>query len=409
MFRFNLSKLSFMKTSLAVITALCFSSVILSQTDKTVVAFNKSIEQEKKSEFLPAIETIKSLNDSLSYETNIRLGWLYYKAGSTQKSMSYYQKSIDKAPGAIEPRYGYGFPAYLLTDHTALIEQDKKILEIDPNNKTINGNLGSLYYYKKEYAKAQPYFEKMVALYPFDYDNNLNLAWTYLRLGKTAEAEKYFNTVLLYSPNDKSATEGLTAIKKTASNEKMIGAFLKSYELAEKSDYKGAITPLKEVYDKTSYAVNLRLGWLCYLAGLQVESTNYYKTAMELMPNAVEPKLGAVYPASVLGNKNDIRTHYEAVLKLDPHNTYAHYNLGLLDYGKKDYQAALTHFTKVVSLYPCDADGLLMLGWTNLQLSKTTESRECFNKVLCFYPTNESALLGLKSKPESETKKKSGF
>ncbi|MBI3520708.1 MAG: tetratricopeptide repeat protein [Bacteroidetes bacterium] len=399
-----------MKTSLTVIAALCFSSVMLSQTDKTVMAFTKSIEQEKKAEYLPAIETIKSLNDSLSYETNIRLAWLHYKAGLTKKSMDYYQKAIDKAPNAIEPRYGFGFPAYLLPDHAALIEQDKKILEIDPNNKVINGNLGSLYFYKKEYDKALPYFRKMVSLYPFDYDNNLNLAWTYLYLGKTAEAETCFNVVLLYAPKDKSAADGLTAIKKSATaNEKTIAAFAKSYELSDKSDYKGAINVLKEAYDKTSYAMNLRLGWLSYLAGMQLESSAYYKTAMELMPNAVEPKLGAVYPASVLGNKTDVKAHYESVLKLDPHNTYAHYNLGLLDYAKKDYQAALVHFQKVVALYPCDTDGLLMMGWTSLQLARTSESREFFNKVLCFYPNNESALLGLKSKPESETKNKTGF
>ncbi len=338
------------------------------------------------------------------------MGWLHYKAGFTKRSMEYYKKSIDAKPTAIEPRYGFAYPAYVLADYASLIEQDKKILEIDPNNKSFNGNLGSIYFYQKEYSRALPYFEKVVGLYPFDYDNNLNLAWTYLYLGKNEDAEKYFNIVLLYSPKDKSAQDGLTAIKKnTLTNEKVLTAFLKSYELSEKSDYKGAINSLKEIYDRTSYEINLRLGWLSYLAGLQIESVGYYKIANELKPNAVEPKLGAVYPASVLGNKTEMKMYYESVLKLDPNNTYTHYNLGLIDYGKKEYATALAHFEKIVSLYPSDTDGLLMLGWTNLQLLKTTEAKEFFNKVLCFYPDNESALLGLKSKPDSETKKKTGF
>lgn len=387
-----------------------FSSLLISQTDKLVSTFAQSIEHEKKAEYLPAIETMKSLNDSTSYEVVIRLGWLNYKAGFTQKALNYYKKAIETKPSAIEPRYGFGFPSYLLSDFTSLIEQDKKILELDPNNKTINANLGSIFFYKREYALALPYFEKVVSLYPFDYDNNLYLGWTYLYLGKSEEAEKYFNTVLLYSPKDKSAQDGLAAIKKTSvSNEKVLSAFSKSYELSEKSDYKGAINALKEAYDKTSYEFNLRLGWLSYLAGMQIESVGYYKIANELKPNAVEPKLGAVYPASVLGNKTEVKNYYEAILKLDPHNTYAHYNLGVLDYGKKDYTSALTHFEKVISLYPSDTDGLLMLGWTKLQLLNTSESKELFNKVLCFSPNNESALLGLKSKPESETKKKTGF
>ncbi len=389
--------------------ALYFCSVIIAQTDKTIAAYTKSIEQEKKEEYLPAIETIKSLNDTVSYDAVIRLGWLYYKAGNTKRSLDYYKKAIDAKPTAIEPRYGFGYPAYV-ADYALLVEQDKKILEIDPNNKMINGNLGSLYYYHKEYAKALPHFERIASHYPFEYENNLNLAWTYLHLEKNDDAEKYFNTVLLYSPKDKSALDGLSYLKKTASgNEKIINAFYKSYEFSEKSDYKAATIPLKEVYDKSSYAINLRLGWLCYLAGLQTESASYYKIAADLMPNAIEPKLGAVYPASVLGNKSEMKNYYEAVLKLDPLNTYTHYNLGLMDYYKKDYQPALAHFEKVISLYPCDIDGLLMLGWTNLQLSKITEANTLFNKVLCFSPNNASALLGLKSKPESETKKKTGF
>ena len=399
-----------MKTSVILLAGIFFTYVGVSQTDKAVLTFAQSIEHEKKSEFLPAIETMKTLSDSTSYEVVLRLGWLNYKAGFSQKALSYYKKAIESKPTAIEPRYGFGFPSYFLADFPSLIEQDKKILEIDPNNKTINGNLGSIFFYKKEYTLALPYFEKVVNLYPFDYDNNLYLAWTYLYLGRSGEAEKYFNVVLLYSPKDKSAQDGLTAIKKTSlSNEKVLNAFSRSYELSEKSDYKGAINALKEVYDKSSYEFNLRLGWLSYLAGMQIESVAYYKIANELKPNAVEPKLGAVYPAAALGNKTDVKNYYESILKLDPHNTNAHYNLGLLDYGKKDYTMALIHFEKVISLYPSDTDGLLMLGWTKLQLLKTTESKELFNRVLCFSPNNESALLGLKSKPESEMKKKTGF
>ena len=399
-----------MKKPSILIIALLSSSIINSQTDKAVIAYSKSIEHEKKADYLSAIESIKSLNDSVSYETNMRLGYLNYQAGFTKKSLEYYKKAIEIRPNAIEPRYGFSFPAYLLKDYKELVEQDQKILEIDPNNKTINGNLGSIYFYNKEYSKALPHFLKIANLYPFEYENNLNLGWTYLYLGKNAEAENYFNTVLLYSPKDKSAIDGLTSIKKsTTSNEKILNAFYKSYELSEKSDYKGAISPLKEIYDKSSYAINLRLGWLCYLAGLQVESLTYYKIASELMPNSLESKFGGALPAAVLGNKTEMKNYYESILKLDPHNTYVHYRLGVLDYEKKDYQSAATHFEKVTSLYPCDIDGTLMLGWTTLQLGKTTESKTLFDKVLCFSPNNASALLGLKSKPESETKKKTGF
>jgi tetratricopeptide (TPR) repeat protein len=399
-----------MKTSIiTVCLGLIISSTTFAQTDKTIAAFNKSIEQEKALKYTGAIETIYNLNDSLSYEVNARLGWLCYKAGFKKKSLAYYNKAISIKPNAIEPRYGYGFPAYQLEDYQDLINQDKKILEIDPNNKTINGNLGSIHYYSKEYTKALPYFEKVVSMYPFDYDNNLMLAWTYLRLGKNTEAEQTFNTVLLYSPKDVSALEGLSMVKKNATSyETTLNAFSKSYDLSSKSDYKGAIAVLKEVYDKSSYALNLRLGWLSYLAGANIESTNYYKIAAELKPNAIEPKLGYTMPTELLGNKNELKTQYDLILTIDPHNTVVHYKIGIIDYGKKDYTAALTHFEKIVNLYPCDTDGLLMLGWTNFQMGKLTEAHSFFNKVLCLSPNNASALQGLAAKLV-DPNKKTGF
>ncbi len=386
---------------------LFFNSLIFAQqNDKTVVAFTKSIEQEKKQEYVPAIETMLSLNDSTSYEVNLRLGWLNYKAGNKKKSMEFYNKAIQTKPNAIEPRYGYGFPAYSLGDFNDLIEQDKKILQIDPNNKIINGNLGSIYYYNKEYTKALSYLEKVNALYPFDYDNNLMLGWTNLRMGNNAEAEKYFNIVHLYIPNDASANEGFTAIKRVAPNdEKLMAGLTKAYEFASKTDYKSAVNSVKNVYDKSSYFLNLKLGWYCYLAGLQAEAVNYYKIASELKPNSVEPKLGCAIPTEILGNKNDLKNHFDNIIAIDPHNTYAHYKLGVLAYEKKEYEKAFTYFEKVMSLYPTDADALLMQAWTNYQLNKTSESKALFNKVLCFSPNNASAINGLSLKPIDQIKK----
>jgi Flp pilus assembly protein TadD len=68
-------------------------------------------------------------------------------------------------------------------------------------------------YNRKQYEAASKHFEKVVNLYPFDYQNSVMLAWTYLRLGKNNEAKILFNKVLMVSPNDASALEGLALIK----------------------------------------------------------------------------------------------------------------------------------------------------------------------------------------------------
>jgi tetratricopeptide (TPR) repeat protein len=375
------------------------------QTEKAVAAFSRSLEKEKLQDYFGAIKCIQDLNDSTSYESNLRLGWLFYKAGQEKKSRTCYQNAIRFRPAAIEPRIGFGYPAYLLEDNVELIAQDRKILEIDPNNKATNGNLGLIYYYDKEYAKALPYFQKVVQMYPFDYDNNLSLAWTYFYLGKNAEAEKHFNVVLFYSPTDASAKEGLSTLKKQAQDTNLIRAFARSYEFSGASNYKAAIEVLKANYDKSSYFTNLRLGWLHYLAGKQNEAAAFYKIATELNASSVEAKLGYALPLEAMGNKNELKTLYESVLTLDPQNTVINYKLGNLYYEKKEYETALKYFEKVTKLYPFNYDGLLMHAWTLYYTDKYADSRAAFYKILCLSPGDRSAMYALTLKPLEEQRR----
>ena len=66
---------------------------------------------------------------------------------------------------------------------------------------------------RKDYKQAYIFFEKVVNLYPFDYQSLLMLGWTNYRLGKPREAKILFNKALLYSPGDASAKEGLALVK----------------------------------------------------------------------------------------------------------------------------------------------------------------------------------------------------
>ena len=182
-------------------------------------------------------------------------------------------------------------------------------------------------------------------------------------------------------------------------------ALPKSYEFSNNSNYKGAINPLKETYDKSSYFINLRLGWLCHLAGQEMEAAQYYKVASEINPGSVEARLGCIIPAEVMGNKNDVKAHCEAILAIDPQNTAISYKLGNIYYANKDYAAALPYFEKVTSLFPFDYDGLLMHAWANYQTDHYTEAREMFYKALCLSPGDRSATYGLTLKPVEEQRK----
>ena len=172
-------------------------------------------------------------------------------------------------------------------------------------------------------------------------------------------------------------------------------AFYTSYQHESKAEYPKAIDVLKKVYDEKSYELNLRLGWLTYMAGNFTEACAYYQKAINLMPYGIEARFGYINPAAAMGNWDAVVTQYQEILKTDPQNTTANYRLGNIYYGKAKYSEALPYFEKNVNLYPFDYDSLLMFAWTNYRLGKLREAKVLFNKALLNRPKDASATEGL--------------
>jgi tetratricopeptide (TPR) repeat protein len=172
-------------------------------------------------------------------------------------------------------------------------------------------------------------------------------------------------------------------------------AFAKSYAAEANGKYADAATPLKNVYNAKSYELNLRLGYVTYMASSLIESKNYYQKAVELMPYSIEAKLGYALPLAALNEWSTVASQYKDILKIDPQNSTANYRLGSIYYYNKDYAAAYKHLEKVVNLYPFSYDGLILFAWTNYQMGKMNEARAFFKRVLLLSPKDKSALEGL--------------
>lgn len=171
--------------------------------------------------------------------------------------------------------------------------------------------------------------------------------------------------------------------------------FSTSYTYETSGEYSKATELLKKVYDESSYEINLRLGWLTYKSGLFSESAAYYNKAIALMPLSIEARLGYVMPASSAGNWDQVVTRYNEILKIDPNHYTVNYRMGLIYYGRKDYQSAFRYLEKIANMYPFDYDALIMLGWTEYQLGKLREAKVLFGKALLNRPGDASALEGI--------------
>jgi len=176
----------------------------------------------------------------------------------------------------------------------------------------------------------------------------------------------------------------------------LVEAFSKSYEAENAKNYIIAINRLKAGYDPDNYVINIRLGWLNYLAKQYTESIYYYQKSISLRPYAIEARFGCVKPLSALEEWDKVKKQYIEILTIDPQNTIANYWLGLIYYNRKDFYNAVKLFEKIVNLYPLDYDSVIMLAWSKLNYGKQQEARVLFDQALIIRPNDSSALTGLK-------------
>jgi len=203
------------KLFVGVVCALLIINNAVAQDISTVIsAFQQSYIHEASGNFQESMEVLKNVYDEKSYEINLRLGWLAYQSGLFSESIAFYNNAISLMPYSIEARFGIVYPASALGNWNMVITHYEKILEINPNNSVATHRLGLIYYGREDFSLAFKYFEKVVNLYPFDYDGLTMLAWTNFQLGKQREAIVLFRKAIMHTPSGSSALEGLELLEK---------------------------------------------------------------------------------------------------------------------------------------------------------------------------------------------------
>jgi tetratricopeptide (TPR) repeat protein len=203
-----------LKKQIVTAAIMLFGFTAFAQSDAVVQkAFKDSYTQEYNKLYGEAIATITKVYEADSYEINLRLGWLNYMNKNYTQSQTYYQKAIALKPYAVEAKLGLVKPLSALESWDKVLQTYEDLLKVDAQNYTANYWAGIIQYNRKKYEQASKLFEKIVNLYPFDFDGNHMLAWTYLNMGKNNDAKTLFHKALLNQPTNASCLEGLGKIK----------------------------------------------------------------------------------------------------------------------------------------------------------------------------------------------------
>ena len=197
-----------------ILLLLAISTALNAQTsDELQAAFSSSYTHEQAKDYDTAIKAILAYYDDSAYEINVRLGWLNYYAGDYPSSLKFYKVAMMLMPYSIEAKLGYILPLSAQGNWNEVVGICQEILLTDPQNFYANYKLGAIFYERANYETAKSHTEKVVNMYPFDYDAVVLLAWIHLKMEDYRKAKILFNKSLLISPGNISAIEGLKLIQ----------------------------------------------------------------------------------------------------------------------------------------------------------------------------------------------------
>ena len=181
------------------------------------------------------------------------------------------------------------------------------------------------------------------------------------------------------------------------SKEDRLKAFKNSIAEEEIGNYEKAIELIKVVHveNTSDYLVNIRLGWLYYLAKMNESSVKHYKEAVRISDNSIEALLGLTYPYSAMNNWSEIKSIYKKILVVDSKHYLSNLNLAKIYFNTADYLNSKIILENVFEDYPSDYAVNLYLGWTYYYLGSKSSAYDHFVTALIVNPNDASAKEGL--------------
>ena len=185
--------------------------ILASTHNETAELFESSFAYEASGKTARALNDVLNIlrSDPNHYVANLRVGWLYYLEGRHNDAIVFYEKASRDRPLAIEPMMGQMLPQMAAEQWDEAEELGEQILQRAPGNYTAATRLAYIYFIQNKYRKAEEQYNNLLEEYPSDLDMMLGLGWTYVKLGRLAEARSLFEAVLAIRSSNVSAQAGL--------------------------------------------------------------------------------------------------------------------------------------------------------------------------------------------------------
>jgi len=241
-----------------------------------------------------------------------------------------------------------------------------KVLLIQPNHGRALLELGLDYLSQRNYPNAKATLIKAIAAEPDNAEALFALARTYYMTQELDKARSVLDLAIAKQPAYSLLWAERARVR------------------METSEVFGAIEDIKKAIelDPGMYSYRTDLGSYYISCGKQPEARAAYSEAIKLDPNQY---IAYIYRAGLnddLGNIEEAISDYSKVCEIYPSYYYAYESLGVLLWGKGDYELSGNAFEQALRRNPKSASYALMRTLCLYQLGKVAEAREFMGKYI---------------------------
>lgn len=256
----------------------------------------------------------------------------------------------------------------------------KNVLNLDSTKSEYFITMADLSMAANRTFNAKMFLEKAIALDPDNHEASLRLAELNFIVRRYPESLEILNRLIA---KDKSDTTAL---------------LMRGFIFKENGDTVRAISDFRTAVESNPefYAAYHQLGMIFQLRNDPI-CEGYFSNAIRIRPNSEE----ALYGRGLWYQEHDeydkAIQDYTSIIKINPRNKSAHFNLGYLhQVHLKVYAEAVKHFTRALEVDPQYAEAYLNRGLCYESMGNISEAKKNFEAALVNRPGYVLAQQGIK-------------
>lgn len=261
-------------------------------------------------------------------------------------------------------------------------EDMRKVMTLDSSKASYFITLSDLYFVTNQTGNSKASLEKCLSLDNKNVEAMLKLGELYFYVKKHDKCFEYLNMALKIDKYNSKAY------------------FMKGMNYKELKDTAKAISSMQTAVeqDQNYYSAYIQLG-LLNAAQKNPIAIEYYRNAIRIQPNSIEAlyNLGKFYQD--MNDFANANAYYKAVVKIDPKNKFAYFNMGAMELANKKSLStvSLTYFTNAINIDPKYIDAYYGRGVCHKLMGEKKEAINDFQACLALDPQYELATVALKA------------